>query len=113
MYEIDIYQTEAGKEPFLDWKESLDSGTEARIDARVARLRNTGNFGDFKSLKDGIYELRLDFGPGYRIYYGVENKRKKIVLLLLGGSKKSQSKDIEKAKFYWIDHLSRQERGDE
>ncbi len=108
MYEIDIYKTETGKEPFVEWIDSLDINVITRIDARIARIRSTGNLGDYKPLKEGIYEFRLDFGPGYRIYFGLEDGKKKIILLLIGGSKKSQTKDIKKAKQHWQDHLSRQ-----
>lgn len=108
MYEIEIYQTEAGKEPFVEWTDSLDVTTSTRIEARIARIRNSGNLGDYKPLKEGVYELRLDFGQGYRIYFGLEGGTKRVVILLIGGAKKSQQKDIDKAKQYWQDHLSRQ-----
>lgn len=110
MYEIDIYRTEAGKEPFVDWKDSLDMTTSTRIEARLARIRSGGNLGDYKALKEGVYELRLDFGPGYRIYFGLDDGKKRMVVLLVGGAKKTQQKDIDKAKLYWQDHLSRQRR---
>ncbi len=108
MYEIDIYRTESGKEPFVDWKDSLDITISSRIEARIARIRSSGNLGDYKALKEGVYELRLDFGSGYRIYFGLDDGKKKIVVLLVGGAKKTQPKDIDKAKLYWQDHLSRQ-----
>lgn len=108
MYDIYIYQTESGKEPFVNWKDTLDNSTSTRIEARITRIRSSGNLGDYKSLKEGVYELRLDFGPGYRIYFGLEERKKKMVILLVGGSKRNQSKDINKAKQYWQDHLSRQ-----
>jgi putative addiction module killer protein len=110
MYEIDIYLTESGKEPFVDWKDSLDITISTRIEARIARIRSSGNLGDYKALKEGVYELRLDFGPGYRVYFGLDDGKKKIIILLVGGAKKTQQKDIDKAKLYWQDHLSRQRR---
>lgn len=95
------YLTKTGKEPFNDWLQKLDSNTKAIIRARLARIR-LGNFGDCKYIKGGggIWELRIDYGSGYRIYFG---KRETIfVILLLGGDKGSQSHDIEKAKKYWL-----------
>lgn len=66
----------------------------------------TGNLGDFKSVGNGVYELRFDFGPGYRIYFGFDKKKNKLIILLAGGSKRTQVKDITKAKQYWREHLS-------
>jgi putative addiction module killer protein len=90
---IEIYETDE----FSKWLKRLkDSSARARINMRITRLSLTGNFGDAKSVGDGVYELRIDYGPGYRIYYakrGIE-----IILLLIGGSKSSQDKDIDKAK---------------
>lgn len=68
------------------------------MDIRIARLR-LGNLGDSKSVGQGVYELKVHFGPGYRIYYGLDGE--KLVLLLCGGDKKTQKKDIEKAKAFW------------
>jgi len=110
MYEIDIYRTEVGKEPFVDWKNSLDVTTSTRIEARLTRIRSSGNLGDYKAVKEGVYELRLDFGPGYRVYFGFDNQKKKMIVLLAGGAKDTQQKDIAKAKLYWQDHLSCQRR---
>ena len=73
----------------------------AVIDARLARVRR-GNFGDAKSVGDGVHELRIDFGPGYRVYFGREGSR--IVILLCGGAKKSQQRDIATAKRYWKEY---------
>lgn len=106
MYEIDIYKTESGKEPFVDWTNSLDIKTQTRIDARIIRIRHSGNLGDFDSVNDGVFELRFDFGPGYRVYFG--KCKKNAILLLIGGAKKSQTRDIKKAKEYWQDYLSSQ-----
>ena len=106
MYDVEIYRTSNGKEPFVEWKDDLDLQTQAKIDARISRVTNSGNLGDFDSVNDGVFELRLDFGPGYRVYFG--KIKKTLILLLVGGSKKSQARDIKKAKEYWQDHLSRQ-----
>ena len=80
--------------------ESLDVAVQARIQARVLRFEN-GNLGDHKTIGDGIWEARLDFGPGYRLYFG--KHRTAMILLLLGGDKSSQTKDIAAAKRYWAD----------
>ncbi len=78
-----------------------DIKTRAKIDIKIARFR-LGNFGDSKSLGQGVYELRIHFGPGYRIYYGLDGQM--IVLLLCGGDKSTQKKDIKKAKTFWEDY---------
>lgn len=103
--QIEIYVTKDGRKPFLDWLESLnDREFRCRIKTRLDRVA-LGNLGDYKYLSDGIYELRTNFGPGYRIYYGTENDR--MILLLEGGDKSTQKKDIKKAIAYWKDYLSR------
>lgn len=103
-YKIEIYKTKTGKEPYLEWLESLDKSTLARIDARLTRIRSSGNLGICEPVGDGVFELKFDFGPGYRVYFGYEKDT--FLILLAGGSKKSQQRDINKAKEYWLDHLS-------
>ena len=102
---INLYETLNGHKPFTRWFRSIqDTTTRRRIQARLTAVR-TGNFGDRKSVGDGVWELRLAFGPGYRIYYGeVDNT---IVLLLCGGDKSSQRRDIERAKNYWKEYKER------
>jgi len=104
MFDIQIYRTDSGKEPFVEWQNELDIMTQARIDARLRRICLSDNLGDYKVIGDGVFELRFNFGPGYRIYFG--KIRNEIILLLLGGSKGSQERDIKKAKQYWRDHIS-------
>ena len=100
--EIQIYRTLNDRQPFIEWLESIrDANTRERIQARATRLK-FGNFGDFKSVGNGIYELRLNFGPGYRIYFGQVSST--IILLLCGGDKSSQVRDIERAKNYWLQY---------
>lgn len=101
LIKILIYSTSAHKEPYSDWEDSLDKTTQAVVKNRLDRVR-LGNFGDSKMIKDGggIWELRIDCGPGYRIYFG--KKASVIVVLLTGGDKKSQIRDIAKAKQYWL-----------
>jgi len=96
---LKYYSAKNGKIPFIKWKNSIkDSRMRKRIEERLNRLKN-GNYGDYKNLGDGVYELRLFFGSGYRVYFAeVDNT---IILLLCGGDKNSQTKDIKKAKEYW------------
>lgn len=98
-----FYKTETKKVPYRDWSDGLDSVTRAIVSARIDRLVD-GNFGDCKPIKGHrvIYELVINYGPGYRVYYGKEGSV--IVILLLGGEKKSQARDIEKAYRYWVNY---------
>ena len=94
-----IYETRSGERPFSVWLAALkDARARARIRARLNRVR-LGNFGDCKNVGDGVSELRVDYGPGYRVYFGKEAHR--IVVLLCGGDKRRQSSDIDRAKAYW------------
>jgi len=96
-FEIREY-TEAGRSPFAEWFDDLDAVTAARVDRYIRRLE-AGNFGAAKPLREGVFELRLDFGPGYRIYYGREGRT--IIILLGGGSKRQQQADIARAVDRW------------
>lgn len=99
-----VYQNEDEIEPFTKWIFSLrDSQTRKRIEARLARLEQ-GNYGDVKPIGEGLSELRLFFGAGYRIYFGEQDEY--IVVLLCGGDKSSQNRDIKEAKTYWKEYLS-------
>ena len=88
---------EKGVAPYALWRESLDNSVRVRVVLAVFRL-GSGNFSAAKSV-GGIFELRLDFGPGYRVYFGRDGKE--IILLLGGGTKKRQQRDIEEAKRLW------------
>jgi len=102
--EVLEYVTRDWKRPFTEWMDSLnDNKTRLIIDKRLAALRK-GNLGDSKFFEH-ILELRIDYGPGYRIYCG--KKGKALVVLLCGGDKKSQKRDIEVAKEYWKDYHAR------
>jgi len=95
VFEIFYYLTAAGKNVVELWLESLDDDVaEARIDARINRLAN-GNFGDCKPVGGGVRELRIDWGPGYRVYYAMIGQN--CVLLLAGGDKRKQAADIARA----------------
>lgn len=98
LWVIQKYITESGTCPFDEWFEALDAKTQARTDVRLDRV-SLGNFGDYKSVGEGVYELRFTFGPGFRVYYGLAGKQ--VVLLLTGGSKKGQNKDIKAAQKLW------------
>jgi putative addiction module killer protein len=105
MPDLREYIAPGGKAPFSRWIESLnDVATRARIRARINRVR-LANFGDCKPLGGGVFELRLAFGPGYRVYFGREGSE--LVVLLGGGDKSSQVRDIEKAKAAWSDYRSK------
>lgn len=97
-----IYQTEDGREPFTRWRKSLgDKVTIARVDRRLDRVR-AGNYGDYKPVGEEVYELRLFFGAGYRIYFAEDGDT--LVLLPSGGDKGSQTRDIRTAQNYWQDY---------
>jgi putative addiction module killer protein len=103
------YQTVSNVSPFRDWRARIAAqDAKARIDARIARFRG-GNFGDSKSVGSGVIESRLDFGPGYRIYYGIAGSD--VIVLLCGGDKSTQDSDIALAKVYWADYKRRANPG--
>lgn len=107
MYKSQIYQDVNGNKPFKNWLDKLkkkDRIAAAKVDTRIDRAE-AGNFGDHKFERDGVWELRIDYGPGYRAYYTVENGQ--IILLLVGGSKKTQNADLDKAVEYLKDFKSR------
>jgi len=96
---VQNYETPDGREPFEEWLDSVkDKNTQALVIQRIDRLC-LGNFGDCRNLGEGIYELRIHYGPGYRVYFGDMDGI--IVILLCGGSKTTQSQDINKARKYW------------
>nr|MBF0223735.1 type II toxin-antitoxin system RelE/ParE family toxin [Desulfobulbaceae bacterium] len=104
-YEIDYYKTEDGAVPFREWLGALrDVNGRAKIRVRLDRAR-LGNLGDHKHLAAGIWELRLDCGPGYRVYFAKEDNR--LILLLIGGDKNTQKRDIAQATDYLQDHRRR------
>ena len=103
--ELHIYVTEEGREPFSEWLASLrDVKARAKIRVRLDRV-SLGNLGDCHGVGEGVQELRIDYGPGFRVYFGLEGQT--IVLLLCGGDKSTQTKDIETAKRYWNEYRRR------
>jgi putative addiction module killer protein len=106
--ELRIYETVDGKRPFDEWLDDMrDRATLARIASRLNRVA-LGNLGDAKSVGSGVSELRLAFGSGYRIYFAQDGDR--IILLLCGGDKGSQDRDIRTAKTY-LEHYKRRGHG--
>jgi putative addiction module killer protein len=106
MVEVFRYQTTSGEEPVTRWLRSLpDKQAEAKVMMRLKRLE-AGMFGDCKPVGDGVLELREHLGAGYRIYFGRHGVS--IVILLCGGSKRTQAVDIKTAKGYWADWKRRQ-----
>ncbi len=102
--DIKEYLTIDGKSPFSEWLQKLrDQQARAIIRKRINRVRQ-GNLGDSRSVGEGVFELKIDFGPGYRTYFGQDGDT--IVVLLCGGDKSSQDTDIKKAKEYWKDYGS-------
>jgi len=101
MFEIRHYITSDGRDVFAEWREQVKDGkAKIAIDRRIYRVE-LGNFGDHKPCRDGVWELRLDVGSGYRVYYAQTEKT--VVLLLCGGHKRSQDADISEACEYWKD----------
>ena len=103
--ELRFYVTLEGREPFHEWLNSLrNQKARAKIRVRLDRI-SLGNFGDCHAVGHGVQELRINYGPGYRVYFAQEGMT--IVLLLCGGDKFSQPKDIEEAHRYWSEYRSR------
>ena len=101
MYEIRHYLTIDDRDVYLEWlRKQRDTTAKLAIVRRVNRIE-LGNFGDHKFCRDGVWELRIDVGAGYRVYYAMAGKE--IVLLLCGGDKRTQEADIERACGYWQD----------
>ena len=103
--ELQFYVTEDGREPFREWLSSLgDHKARAKIWVRLDRV-SLGNFGDCHGVGGGVHELRIDYGPGYRVYFGQEGTT--VVVLLCGGDKDTQTDDIETAQRYWSNYRRR------
>ena len=100
-YDVREYLTAKGESPYRNWLERLTSVVRARIEARIFRFE-LGHLGDVKAVGGGVYEARFMFGPGYRVYFGRDSET--IILLLCGGEKNTQRRDITMAKEYWRDY---------
>ncbi|MBI2193890.1 MAG: type II toxin-antitoxin system RelE/ParE family toxin [Planctomycetes bacterium] len=101
------YQTSSGRCPFKDWFDALDRHIQQVFDARLTRIRR-GLFGQAENLSRGVWELKFDVGPGFRIYYGRAGGP--IVILLHAGHRKRQAGDIDVAREYWADYVRRTRR---
>ena len=97
--EVVAFRAQDGRVPFEEWLDDLkDKRAVARILARLARVRQ-GNLGDCKPVGEGVSELRVDYGPGYRVYFGQHGRT--LVVLLCGGDKRTQDRDIRRARQFW------------
>ena len=106
--EIVLLELDSGKCPFEEWMSSLrDQSLQRAVDARLVRVRN-GNFGDHKNVGAGVFELRIPKGPGLRIYYGLDGDE--IVVLIGGGDKSTQNKDIRSAQDLWRKYEDEKEK---
>jgi len=107
-FDLRRYRTAAGDEPLTQWLSALpDRQARARILARLERLE-VGNLGDARFLRDGVSELRIDWGPGYRVYFGRNGEN--TIVLLCGGDKRRQNADIQRAVELWQEYESRKRR---
>lgn len=98
------YRDRSGREPFSAWFDELDRHAAAKVAAALARLEQ-GSVAGIKTVGGGVFERRIDWGPGYRLYFGRDAAR--LVVLLCGGTKKRQQHDIETAQSRWADYLAR------
>lgn len=104
MVKVVQFETERGRCPFAEWFDGLDAQAAIKVRTAIARME-VGNFGDVKSLGDGVLERRINFGPGYRLYFGRDGQT--LVILLVGGTKKRQQQDIDRARAYWDEYRRR------
>ncbi len=102
------YEDETGAHPFANWFRTLNVQAALKVRTAVARME-TGNFSNVKPVGQGVREYRLNFGPGYRIYFGKDGD--KLVILLGGGTKKRQSRDIDAAREHWATYKTRKRKG--
>jgi putative addiction module killer protein len=101
------YYVAGGQTPFADWFADLDAAARAKVTRALVRLEQ-GNFSNVKSVGEGVLEFRIDYGPGYRVYFGRDGET--LVVLLTGGTKKRQQRDIEAAYAYWQDYKQSKRR---
>lgn len=102
--EVRYYRDNKNRRPFEEWFLGLDSRASAKVNTAVKRM-GMGNLSMLKSVKEGVHEYVIDSGPAYRVYVGIDGD--KIIILLGGGTKKTQQKDIERARERWLDYKQR------
>jgi len=104
MLDIRLYRNSTGREPFAEWLDGLDHHAAAKVTTAIRRLES-GSLAEVKSVGGGVLERRINWGPGYRVYFARVGQA--VILLLGGGTKKLQQRDIEDAQARWIDHKRR------
>lgn len=104
MIEIKEYLLANGSSPFADWFDGLNVQAALKVNTYLTRVGN-GNLSNVKSVGSGVHECRIDWGPGYRVYLGKDGE--KLIILLGGGTKKRQQKDIDQAKAFWLEYKKR------
>jgi putative addiction module killer protein len=107
MIELKGYIDEKGRRRFALWLESLDATAAAKVTIALTRMEK-GNFSQAKGVGAGVHEYRIDFGPGYRIYFGRDGDY--VVILIGGGTKKRQNKDVQEAQACWVDYKRRKKQ---
>ena len=108
MLEIRYYVADDGSQPFAEWFADVEPVARAKVARAIARMEQ-GNLSNVKPIGEGVLEYRLDFGPGYRVYFGRDGDV--LLILLTGGTKKRQQRDIEHARAYWQDYKDRKRGG--
>lgn len=98
MIEVRYYETQDGRSPFANWFAALDAPARTKVTAVILRI-GQGNLSNVKAIAEGVLEYRINFGPGYRVYLGRDGDR--LIILLTGGTKKRQQRDIEMATEFW------------
>ena len=109
MPQVRIYETEDGRSPFAEWLASLRDKPLAKVASAIGRLQG-GNPGDSKGVGGGVMERRIHHGPGLRVYYGRDGRN--LVILLAGGTKKRQARDVADAKALWAEYRRRRDAGE-
>ncbi len=109
MIEVVLYEASDGSCLFSKWFNELETHAALKVRTAIARIE-TGNLGDVKPVGQGVSERRIDYGPGYRLYFGQDGM--KLVVLLAGGTKKRQQKDIDQAKTLWTEYKARKRKGE-
>lgn len=108
VFEVRYYLSPDGRSPFENWFVTLDPTARAKLTVALTRLEQ-GNTSNVKGVGGGVLECRIDFGPGYRVYFGRDGMA--LIILLTGGTKRRQQRDIQEARVMWADYGRRKPRG--